>query len=369
MKKNVVNYKFNQFCYFIRTYGCQANVRDSENIAGVLQQMGIKPAKNEASANLVILNTCAVRENAEKKVFGEIGLLKQKKYLNHNVLLGLCGCMPYQASNITHLQKIKHLDFVFGTNNINMLPQILYEVITHKHQVINVPPLLNAGITEGLSDIRTSKIKASVNIMYGCDKFCSYCIVPYTRGRIRSRLPQDIINEVNNLIKNDYKEITLLGQNVNAYGIDFKDHHYRFADLLEVIAKTNIARIRFSTSNPWNFDKKIIDVMAKYSNIMPHVHLPIQSGSETVLNKMNRPMKINEYISKVKYLRKKIPHCALSTDFIVGFPGETKQQFEQTLNLYKKLKFDNAYTFVYSSRPGTLASRMKDPTPLVTKQM
>lgn len=355
-----------RFSYFLKTYGCQANIRDGEAISGVLRQCGYIKSDDINKADIVILNTCAVRENAEKKVFGEIGFLQKLRKHNKNFLLGVGGCMPHEENIQSKLSNTNQIDFVFGTKNIDQLPKIIKDVIKHRRPIVNVCE--SKKLVDDLVSQRNSKIKAFVNVMYGCNKFCSYCIVPFTRGRIKSRNKQDIIDEINTLIKQGYKEVTLLGQNVNSYGIDFKNNKYNFANLLEDVAKTNIARVRFCTSNPWNFSKEIIDVMAKHKNIMPYVHLPIQSGSEEILKEMNRTMKIKDYIDFVNYLRKKIPNCAISTDIIVGFPNESEKQFNQTLTLVKKIKFDNIFAFVYSKRPNTKAALIKDRIDLKTKQ-
>jgi tRNA-2-methylthio-N6-dimethylallyladenosine synthase len=367
MRKIKENSKLHTYRYFIRTYGCNANVRDSEHIAGVLEQMGILAAKDITQANLIILNTCAVRQNAENKVFGEVGFLKKRKDNEPDLLLGLCGCMVYENAVIDKIQKrIPFVDFVFSPNAIDSIPKILATLTKQKKQLIQIKPL-DIVPNENLSDVRHSRVKALVNIMYGCDKFCSYCVVPFTRGRIRSRNQKAILDEIKLLIKQNYKEVILLGQNVNAYGIDFKDQHYHFSDLLADVAKTNIPRIRFSTSNPWNFDLKIVDVMKQFPNIMPYVHLPIQSGDQTVLRRMNRFMPIAKYIKTINYLKTNIPDCAISTDIIVGFPNETSKQFDHTLQLYKKIQFDNAYTFIYSPRSGTKSALINDKIALQTK--
>ena len=353
--------------FHIRTYGCQSNVRDGETIKGILKQMGFKWTDEIMNADLVILNTCAVRENAENKVFGEFGLLKQAKKKNPKMLLGMSGCMSQSEKVVNKiLTKYQHVDFIFGTHNIHKLPQILKQVKLENQMIIDVWSQ-EGNIIENTPISRDNNIKAWVNIMYGCDKFCTYCIVPYTRGKIRSRLKDDIINEILDLIKNGYKEVTLLGQNVNSYGIDLQEK-IDFATLLEEVAKTNIRRIRFATSNPWNWDKKIIDVCKKYNNIMPYFHLPIQSGSEQILKQMNRQMKIDDYIEQIQYIKDNIPSCAISTDIIVGFPNETDEDFNKTLDLYNKIKYDNAYTFIYSPREGTPASTIKDKIPMETKR-
>jgi tRNA-2-methylthio-N6-dimethylallyladenosine synthase len=357
----------NSYTFFIKTYGCQSNIRDSETISGLLKSLGFKPALVIEKADLIILNTCAVRENAEKKVFGEIGFLKKIKKTNPNFHFGICGCMSQEETVVNKIIKqMPQVDFIFGTHNIYQLPEILQEVYIHNKRVIQV--FSNTGdVIEGLPTYRTNKFKAYVNIMYGCDHFCSYCIVPYTRGQLRSRTKEDILLEVKTLIKNGYQEITLLGQNVNSYGLDLYDT-YRFWDLLAEVANTKIKRLRFVTSNPWNFDKKIIDTMKIYSNIMPYIHLPIQSGDETILKQMKRNMKIKDYYDIVSYIRKQLPTCSISTDIIVGFPNESEDQFQNTLKMYHDLQFDNAYTFIYSPRNGTPAALIKDKIDLATKE-
>lgn len=345
--------------FFIRTYGCQANERDSESIKAILIALGFKQSNDYKNADLIILNTCAIRQNAEDKAFGLLGAIKALKKHKKHIKFGLCGCMAQQESTIKELNKFfKDINFVFGTHNIYELPQILETVYKTNKQVIRVFSY-PGDVIENLPDYRESKHKALVNIMYGCDHFCSYCIVPYTRGTIRSRHKEDILNEINYLIKRGYKEITLLGQNVNSYGIDL-NNGYNFAKLLEDVSKTKVPRVRFATSNPWNFSQGIIDVMSKHKNIMSYIHLPIQSGSEDILKKMNRGMKIKDYISFIKSIRKQIPNCTISTDIIVGFPNETKADFRKTIKLYKKVKFDNAYTFIYSPRIGTPAAKIID---------
>lgn len=353
--------------FFVRTYGCQANERDSETIKAILIAMKFKQVDDYKKADLIIFNTCAIRQNAEDKAFGMLGAIKALKREKPNVVVGFCGCMPQQESTVNQVRKFyKETNFVFGTHNIFELPVILENVYKFKHQVIRVYSY-PGDVIENLPDYRETKHKALVNIMYGCDHFCTYCIVPYTRGTIRSRKKQDILNEVKNLKRKGYKEVTLLGQNVNSYGIDL-NYKNGFASLLEAVAKTNIPRVRFATSNPWNFNSSIINVMAKYPNIMAYIHLPVQSGSEKILKEMNRGMRINDYISFIKEIRRKIPNCTISTDLIVGFPNETDKDFRKTLRLYRKIKFDNAYTFIYSRRLGTPASKIADKISDETKQ-
>lgn len=354
--------------YYVRTYGCQSNLKDSENISGILDKLGFEPANDILKADLIILNTCAIRENAEKKVFGEIGFLSKLKKTNPKFKFGICGCMSQEEHVIEKIMKTNNsIDFVFGTHNIFELPNILYDVIKNKKRIINVLSE-SKSLYELIPTTINSKVKAFVNIMQGCDNFCTYCIVPYVRGQMHSRSKKDILDEVNNLIKKGYKEVTLLGQNVNSYGIDFKQKNYFFWDLLEDVAKTGIKRLRFVTSNPWNFDLKIVDVMKKYPNIMPYIHLPVQSGDEQILKKMNRKVLVKDYLKIINYIRKNIKNCAISTDLIVGFPNESDKAFNNTLKLYKTVKFDNAYTFIYSKRKGTIAATMPDKISLETKQ-
>ncbi len=370
------NFKFNTkhlmigngLTYYVKTYGCQSNIKDSENISGILNKLGFKEQKEILKADLIILNTCAIRENAEKKVFGEIGFLSKLKKTNPKFVFGICGCMGQEEHVIQKIMKSNNnIDFVFGVHNIHDLPSILCDVIKNKKRIINV--LSNPkSMYESIPSSIGSKVKAFVNIMQGCDNFCTYCIVPYVRGQMHSRSKQDILNEVKKLIKEGYKEVTLLGQNVNSYGVDFKDKSYKFWNLLEDVAKTKIPRVRFVTSNPWNFDLKIVDVMKNYSNIMPYIHLPVQSGDEQILKRMNRKVLVKDYLKKIQYIRKNIKDSAISTDLIVGFPNESEKAFNNTLKLYKQVKFDNAYTFIYSRREGTPAAKMPDKISLETKQ-
>jgi len=345
-------------CY-VRTYGCQANERDSETLRGMLKQMGFQLVDDEKIADLIILNSCAIRQNAEDKVFGELGYLKQYKDINPKLIIGLCGCMAQEEAVIdTLLSKYPQVDLIFGTHNIHRLPQLLYQVMINHERAIEVYSK-EGEVIEGVPTDRFSQHKAWVNIIYGCNKFCTYCIVPFTRGKERSRLIADIIEEVNDLKNKGYQEITLLGQNVNAYGKDLA-YEDGFSLLLEEVAKTGINRVRFTTSHPWDFTDQTIDVMAKYDNIMPFLHLPVQSGNNEILKKMGRRYTIERYKEIYDRLKRVIPNCAFSTDIIVGFPNETDAQFQDTLNLYDYCQFDNAYTFIYSPRIGTPAARMDD---------
>ena len=350
--------------YFVKTYGCQMNEHDSENIKAILEDMGYTETINMEDANLIILNTCAIRENAHNKVFGLLGRIKHMKQTKE-VMVGFGGCMAQEEVIVDEiLNKYKWIDFVFGTHNIYDLPNIIEK--SKNKQEIDVFSI-EGDVIENIPVKRDSKYKAWVNIMYGCDKFCTYCIVPYTRGKQRSRLPKYIIDEVNKLIKDGYKEVTLLGQNVNAYGKDL-DIDYNMANLLEDVAKTNIERVRFVTSHPWDFNDDMIDVISKYKNIMPYIHLPLQSGSDKILKLMGRRYTKEEYITLYNKLKSKIPNCAITTDIIVGFPNETKEDFQDTLDVVNICKYDGAFTFIFSPRIGTPACRMKDDISLEEKE-
>lgn len=358
----------NNKTYFIKTYGCQGNNADSEKIAGILEALGYKETQEMESANLLLLNTCAIRENAEDKVFGELGRLKSLKVKNKDMLIGVCGCMP-QEENVTKTlyEKFPYVDIVFGTHNIHKLPEYLKAAYFGQERVIEVFSQ-EGDIVEDIPMKREHSIKAWVNIMYGCDEFCTYCIVPYTRGKERSRHPEDIIQEVKELIEEGYQEITLLGQNVNAYGKDFVDMNYTFADLLADLNQLPIPRIRFTTSHPRDLDDRTIEIMARGGNIMPHLHLPVQSGSNEVLKKMNRKYTKEEYVEKVCKLKELIPGISLTTDIIVGFPSEKEEDFEKTLELVRECEFEGAFTFIFSPREGTPASKYEDNTPLEVKK-
>ena len=353
--------------YLLLTYGCQMNVHDSENISGIMEELGYSRVEEMEDSDVIILNTCAIRENAHNKVVGILGRVKHLKETKKDIITIIGGCMPQEESVANMLKdKYKWVDIVLGTHNIYELPLLLEKVINDRKQNIDVYSV-EGDIIEGLPVKRDSKYKAWVNIQYGCDKFCSYCIVPYTRGKQRSRMPEDILNEIKNLKKEGYLEVTLLGQNVNAYGKDL-DINYTMANLLEDVAKTGIERIRFVTSHPWDFTDEMIDVIAKYKNIMPYIHLPIQSGSDNILKKMNRKYTIAEYKELFYKLKSKIPNVSITTDIIVGFPNETEEDFEKTLEVYNELKFDLAYTFIYSKREGTPAATMEDIIPLEEKE-
>ena len=354
--------------YYILTYGCQMNVHDSENISAILEDMMFEETDKMEEANLIVINTCAIRENAHNKVMGMLGRIKHlKETKNHDLITVFCGCMAQEEGIANTLKdNYKWVDIVFGTHNIHKLPVYLAKVIDQHKQDMEVYSI-EGNIYENIPVKRDSKYKAWVNIMLGCDKFCTYCIVPYTRGKQRSRKPEDIILEVESLVNSGYKEVTLLGQNVNAYGKDL-DINYNLANLLVDVAKTGIDRIRFVTSHPWDFTDEMIDVISQFDNIMPYIHLPIQSGSDRILKLMGRRYTKDVYITLFNKIKEMIPNVSISTDIIVGFPGETEADFNETMEVVKKLKYDLAYTFIYSPREGTPASRMEDLTPMEVKK-
>ena len=353
--------------YFIKTYGCQMNEHDSENYAALLEQLGFKKVDKYQDADLVLLNTCSIRENAHNKAFGMLGRLKHLKNDNKNLIIGLCGCMAQEASVVDEiLRDYKFVNFVLGTHNMYELPKVIDDSIKKNSQQIEVYSR-EGDLYEGLPVVRTNNYKAYVNIIYGCDKFCTYCIVPYTRGRERSRAKEDILQEIDELIKDGYKEVTLLGQNVNAYGKDLYDN-YNLGDLLEEIALKDIPRIRFMTSHPWDFTDRMIEVIGKYPNIMPSVHLPVQSGSSRILKLMGRRYTRESYLELFHKIKDTVPGVSISTDIIVGFPGESEEDFLETMSLVEECKYDNAFTFIFSTREGTPACKLEDNTPLEEKE-
>ncbi|WP_183598722.1 tRNA (N6-isopentenyl adenosine(37)-C2)-methylthiotransferase MiaB [Paenibacillus phyllosphaerae] len=353
--------------YMIYTYGCQMNEHDTEVMKGIFEQMGYTATEDRKQADVILLNTCAIRENAEDKVFGELGHLKHLKRENPNLILGVCGCMSQEESVVGRiLQKHTFVDIIFGTHNIHRLPHLLQEATFSKELVVEVWSK-EGDIIENMPKKREG-MRAWVNIMYGCDKFCTYCIVPYTRGKERSRRPEDVIAEVRDLARQGFKEITLLGQNVNAYGKDFDDIQYRFGDLMGDIHKINIPRIRFTTSHPRDFDDHLIEVLARGGNLVEHIHLPVQSGSTEILKKMSRKYTREGFLELVRKIKQAIPNVVLTTDIIVGFPGETEEQFEETMSLVREVGFDMAYTFIYSPREGTPAAGMEDNVPESVKK-
>lgn len=346
--------------YHIITYGCQMNVHDSEKLAGMVSEIGYTETSSQHDADLVLFNTCCVRENAELKVYGNVGALKAYKQANPNMIIGVCGCMMQQEEIAKFIvDRFPFVDLVFGTHNLHRFPQLLLQALDSSHTIIEV--LDEEGtIVEHIPTKRDKGVSAWTTIMYGCNNFCSYCIVPYVRGRERSRDPEEIVNEITKLGNQGYKEITLLGQNVNSYGKDMGGG-YLFHDLLSDINKINsIERIRFMTSHPKDLSKELIRTMANSEKVCEHLHLPIQAGNNRILKAMNRKYTREEYIGLVESVREAMPDIALTTDIIVGFPGESSQEFEDTLDIIKRLKFDSAYTFIYSPRKGTPAVNIED---------
>lgn len=352
--------------YFVKTYGCQMNEHDTETIKAILEDMSFEETTNMEEADFILLNTCAIRENVHNKVFGLLGHIKSLKEKKPHIIAGICGCMAQEEVVVNQiLEKYNWLDIVFGTHNIHNLPNILSRSLEKKELEIEVLSI-EGNIIENLPVKRENKYKAWINIMYGCDKFCTYCIVPYTRGRQRSRRPEFVIEEVKKLVADNYKEVTLLGQNVNAYGKDL-NLNYTMANLLDDVAKTGIERIRFVTSHPWDFTDEMIEVIKNNKNIMPYIHLPIQSGSNKILKLMGRRYTKEQYLELYRKIREALPYSSITTDIIVGFPGETEQDFEETLNVVNECKFDSAFTFIFSPREGTPAAKMDDNVPIEEK--
>lgn len=363
------NYNENTFKgqkYFLRTYGCQMNVHDGEEIAARLESLGLTVTDTIEEADVVILNTCAIRENAHDKLYGFLGRCKHEKEKNNpNLIIGICGCMAQEEGVVNDLiKKHPYVDIVFGTHNIHELQDLLIK--RNGKQNIEVYSC-EGNVYENVSYKRDSNIKAWVNIQYGCDKFCTYCIVPYTRGKQRSRKSKEIIKEVECLVKNGYKEVTLLGQNVNAYGKEL-DNELSFAELLKKVSETGIERIRFVTSHPWDFTDDMINTISECSNIMPYIHLPLQSGSSRILKLMGRRYTKEEYLELYKKIRNTIPNCSITTDIIVGFPNESDEDFNETLEVAEYCKYDSAFTFIYSPREGTPAAKMDDKIDMETKE-
>ncbi len=351
--------------YFLRTYGCQMNVHDSEELKYLVESLGFSETKVMKDADLIILNTCAIRENSHDKVFGFLGRCKHLKEKNKNLIICLAGCMSQERSVVDIiLTKYKYIDIVIGTHNKHELRNLLIS----RKPGLNINVLSNSNeVIENINFKHDSKVTAWVNIMYGCDKFCTYCIVPYTRGKQRSRKHEDILKEIKGLISLGYKEITLLGQNVNAYGKDLQGE-IEFSQLLEMVSKTGIPRIRFVTSHPWDFTEEMINVISKYDNIMPYIHLPVQSGSNRILKLMGRRYTKEKYLELFNKINDRIPGVAITTDIIVGFPNETDEDFQETLAIVDECKFDGAYTFIYSPRENTPASKMDDNISYQVKQ-
>ena len=348
------------FTYSVRTYGCQLNESDSEKITGYLKKMSMIPTET-SDPDVVIYNTCSVREHAQDRLFGNLGLVKAAKKKNPSMIVAVCGCMMKQDENV---EKIKnsypYVDLVFGPQDIHRIPELFHKFTLSRKKVYDVTEIDYLADDMDIPIDRSRKFRALVPIMYGCNKFCTYCIVPYTRGRERSRPSSFILDELQQLVQDGFKEIMLLGQNVNSYGTD-QNEDLRFAELLENAAKIkDLYRIRFMTSHPLDMTEPLIDIMAAYPNIENHLHLPLQSGSNRILEKMNRKYTREHFMKLIHYFRTRIPEGTVSTDIIVGFPGETEEDFQKTLDLVKEAAFDSAFTFQYSKRPGTPAAEMTD---------
>lgn len=340
------------------TYGCQQNENDTERIRGMLSEAGFEFTEETKEADVVLYNTCAVRENAEDKVFGRLGILKHIKEEGHDMLIGVCGCMVQQEHITEKIKKVhEHVDLVFGTHALYKMPELLYKAMQSKGIVVDIEDSEGA-IAEDIPMLRDYTQKAWVSVMYGCNNFCSYCIVPYVRGRERSREPQAVINEVKELVKNGCTEISLLGQNVNSYGKDL-DIEIDFSDLLRMVNEVEgVERIRFMTSHPKDFGDKLIAAMKECDKVCHQLHLPFQAGSDKILKEMNRRYTKEEYLEKIRKVKKEIPDISLSTDVIVGFPTETNEDFKETLDMLRQVEFDNIFSFIYSRREGTPAAKL-----------
>jgi len=353
--------------YHILTYGCQMNKNDSEIIAGMLAQRGYLPTDNMREADLIILNTCSVREGAEQKVYGKIGEIKSLKRKNPNLLLAVCGCMA-QKDQETLKKRYPHVDIVFGTHNTHQFPDLLDEVMTKNERVFAVWDQGMKEIVEGLPVQREGGVSAYVSIIYGCTNFCAYCIVPYVRGPERSRQLQDIVDEVKKLAASGYREVILLGQNVNAYGKDLEEE-VDFVDLLEAVHLVDgIERIRYTTPHPRDMNLKVIQAVKRLPKVCEHFHLPVQNGDNEILKEMNRGYTTDDFRKLVKLVRDEVPNSSITTDVIVGFPGEEEYHFQNTLNFFQEIEFDMAHTLIFSPRPGTPAEKMENQVPLEVKK-
>ena len=348
------------FC--VNTFGCQMNARDSEKLEGILEAIGYEKS-DEHHADFVVYNTCTVRENANQRVYGRLGYLHSLKKKNPHMMIGLCGCMMQEAQVVEKIKKsYRFVDLIFGTHNIYKFAELLVNRFESGRMVIDIWNDTDQ-IVENLPADRKYPFKSGVNIMFGCNNFCSYCIVPYVRGRERSRNPKDILREIERLVSDGVIEVMLLGQNVNSYGKTL-EHPMSFAQLLTEIEKIEgLKRIRFMTSHPKDLSDELIEVMAKSSKICPHLHLPLQSGSSRILKEMNRRYSKEQYLGLVDKIRAAVPDISLTTDIIVGFPGETEEDFEETLDVVRRVRYDSAFTFIYSKRTGTPAAVMENQVP------
>ena len=355
--------------YYINTYGCQMNVHESEKLAGILENLGYTLAESDTVADVVVFNTCAIRESAEQKIFGNIGMLKNVKQKNPNMIIAVCGCMSQQKGYAEQMvKKYPYIDIIFGTHNLAKFEQFLNQKKKQK-RVIEIVETEDIKLRDSMKVSRTSGVNAWVNITYGCNNFCTYCIVPYVRGREVSRPMQDIICEVDSLLKQGFKQVTLLGQNVNSYGNDILDDNVNFANLLKQLDNLPYKyRLRFMTSHPKDLSEQVIKTMANSKNICHYLHLPVQSGSNAILKAMNRKYTSEHYLSLIQMAKKYMPDIQFSSDIIVGFPGETEQDFLDTVELIKKVEYQQLFTFIYSKRKGTVAEKMDNQVDIKTKK-
>ena len=350
--------------YKILVYGCQMNIADAERMEGQLQAAGYTPTEETARADIVLINTCCVRETAEDKVYGKIGEIKKIKEKNPRLIFGITGCMA-QKEGDSLMRRAPHIDFVLGTGKVHELTRIIAEIRAEHSSIVDVV-LSDSEIAEDLPIARSGKFSAWVPIMYGCNNYCTYCIVPYVRGRERSRAPEDVVAEVRRAVGEGYREVTLLGQNVNSYGKDHKKTD--FADLLRMVDEVEgIRRVRFMTSHPKDIGDKLIEAIKGGQHICEHIHLPVQYGSSRILKAMNRGYTVERYRERVRRVREALPNASLTTDLIVGFPGETEEDFAEMLNFLREMRYDSAYTFLYSKRSGTPAAAMIDQVPDAVK--
>jgi tRNA-2-methylthio-N6-dimethylallyladenosine synthase len=355
--------------YYIQTFGCQMNERDTEVLSGMLTKMGYQKTANLEKADIILFNTCCVREKAENKVLSYLGELKDLKSKNPELIIGVCGCMVQQKGMAETIRRsAPHVELMFGTHNIHQLPDLIENILASRNPQISIWNS-EGEIRENLPSQRDFPFKALVNITYGCNNFCTYCIVPYVRGRERSRRPEHIIEEITTLVNDGVIEVMLLGQNVNSYGKDFNDNSVDFAELLKMVNNIEgLKRIRYMTSHPRDFSDKLIKTIAQCNNVCKHFHLPVQAGSNKILEKMNRGYTRETYLELVEKIRELHPSAVITTDIIVGFPGETEEDFNETLDLVEKVRFDGAFTFIYSTRTGTPAAKFKDQIPLDVKK-
>ena len=362
MKKRIINHDDNK-TYHIVTYGCQMNEEDSEKMSGMLKSMGYEKTENRDEASIIIFNTCCVRENAENRVYGNLGELKKVKKRNPNLVIAICGCMMQQEGMADKILKtFPYVDIIFGTHNAYKFPEYLNRVKTEGVQVKEILDK-ETKIVEGIPIDRESSIKAFVTIMYGCNNFCTYCVVPYVRGRERSRKSEDILNEIKDLVSKGYKEVTLLGQNVNSYGKGLEED-INFAKLLRKVNEIDgLERIRFMSSHPKDLTEEVIMAVKECDKVCEQIHLPVQSGSDTMLKAMNRHYDRATYLSLVNKIKEEIPGCSITTDIIVGFPGESEEDIQDTIDLVKEVKYDSAFTFIYSRRNHTPADKMENQIP------